>query len=268
MDVVKVGKSIAFLRKHYGMTQEELAQKVGVSFKTVSKWENGRGIPDISMISKIAAILDIDVESLLEGNISQYNNEWVGVLYLDYAGGVFPDEIISTLRIVEFQISFFMLAGIRKIYLIGSTDYVNRAKSCFSPERSIGIELIDTNDIIDFENFELSAQGIMLITQLSFLYGKDVTRYFRRIMYDEKVSVKLVNYQNVENGICFISGKARGADLKNISYRPYSLERGVISFPLNDGEDLLDAAVLIRLLEKHNGEKIANLEDIARIRNL
>ena len=268
MNVVKVGKSIAFLRKYYGMTQEDFAQKVGVSFKTVSKWENGRGVPDISMISKIAVILDVDVESLLEGNISQYNNERAGVLYLDYANGIFPDEIISTLRIVEFQISFFMLAGIRKIYLIGSADYVDRVKNCFSPDRNIGIELIDVADIVDFANFELSPHGIMLINRLSFLYGKDVTKCFRRVMHDEKAPVKLANYKKIENGICFISGKVHGADLKNVSYMPYILERGVISFPINDGDDLLDATVMIRLLEKHNDEKIASLEDIARVRNL
>ena len=50
MDATKVDKSIAFLRKYYGMTQGDLAERLGVTDKAVSRWERGQGAPDISFI--------------------------------------------------------------------------------------------------------------------------------------------------------------------------------------------------------------------------
>lgn len=45
MDQIKIGKFIAELRKGRGMTQEQMAEKLGVSAKSVSRWENGRNLP-------------------------------------------------------------------------------------------------------------------------------------------------------------------------------------------------------------------------------
>ena len=50
MDQIKVGKFIAQLRKEKGITQEELGRRIGVTNKTVSRWENGNYMPDIEML--------------------------------------------------------------------------------------------------------------------------------------------------------------------------------------------------------------------------
>ena len=49
-DVKKTGEKIAILRKKKGMTQEELAKKMGVSSQAVSKWENGNAIPEVALL--------------------------------------------------------------------------------------------------------------------------------------------------------------------------------------------------------------------------
>ena len=67
MDQVKIGKFIASLRKEKGMTQSELALKIGVTDRAVSKWENGRGMPDISLIQTLCSELSISVNELLCG---------------------------------------------------------------------------------------------------------------------------------------------------------------------------------------------------------
>ena len=67
MDQIKIGKFIATLRKEKGMTQSELATKIGVTDRAVSKWENGRGMPDISLIQSLCAELSISVNELLCG---------------------------------------------------------------------------------------------------------------------------------------------------------------------------------------------------------
>lgn len=67
MDQKKIGKFILELRKEKNMTQSELANKLHISDKTVSKWENGRGMPDLSLIKPLCDILGITVNDLLSG---------------------------------------------------------------------------------------------------------------------------------------------------------------------------------------------------------
>ncbi|MBO5371181.1 MAG: helix-turn-helix domain-containing protein [Lachnospiraceae bacterium] len=67
MDQVKIGKFMAEIRKQRGMTQKELAEQVGISDKTISKWECGNSIPDISYLEALCNSLDITVNELLSG---------------------------------------------------------------------------------------------------------------------------------------------------------------------------------------------------------
>ena len=62
-----IGKRIALLRKEKGLTQEELAGHMGVSPQAVSKWENDQTCPDISALPKLAKLLGVSVDELLEG---------------------------------------------------------------------------------------------------------------------------------------------------------------------------------------------------------
>ena len=62
-----IGKRIALLRKEKGLTQEELASHMGVSPQAVSKWENDQTCPDISALPKLARLLGVSVDELLEG---------------------------------------------------------------------------------------------------------------------------------------------------------------------------------------------------------
>jgi len=67
MDQEKIGKFIAECRKEKGMTQNELAGKLGVTDKAVSKWENGRCMPDISLLRTLTEELGITINELLSG---------------------------------------------------------------------------------------------------------------------------------------------------------------------------------------------------------
>ena len=61
-----LGAMIAELRKQHGMTQLELAEKMGVTDKAVSKWERDLSCPDINSIPNLAEILDVSVEELMQ----------------------------------------------------------------------------------------------------------------------------------------------------------------------------------------------------------
>ncbi|MBQ4333069.1 MAG: helix-turn-helix transcriptional regulator [Clostridia bacterium] len=67
MDQIKIGKFIAELRKEQKMTQLDLATKIGVTDRAISKWENGRGLPDIALINPLCETLSISINELLEG---------------------------------------------------------------------------------------------------------------------------------------------------------------------------------------------------------
>ena len=62
-----IGKRIAQLRREKGLTQEELANRMGVSPQAVSKWENDQTCPDISALPKLARLFGVTVDELLEG---------------------------------------------------------------------------------------------------------------------------------------------------------------------------------------------------------
>ena len=69
MDLSKTGRLIAKLRQEKGLTQKDIAEKLGICAKTVSKWETGHGFPDVSFISELSKIFQVDPSILLEGEL-------------------------------------------------------------------------------------------------------------------------------------------------------------------------------------------------------
>ncbi len=67
MDQIKIGKFIASCRKEQGMTQAYLAEKLGISDRAVSKWENGKSLPDSGIMLQLCDLLKINVNELLSG---------------------------------------------------------------------------------------------------------------------------------------------------------------------------------------------------------
>ncbi len=71
MDNVQTGKLIAELRRKQGLTQQQLADKLNLSNKTISKWESGSGSPDISNLPVLAEALGISADELLRGRLKE-----------------------------------------------------------------------------------------------------------------------------------------------------------------------------------------------------
>ena len=69
MDWNKTGKLLCDLRKIKGLTQKQVAERLGVLPKTVSKWETGHGFPDVSLISKLSKVFCVDISKLIEGEM-------------------------------------------------------------------------------------------------------------------------------------------------------------------------------------------------------
>ena len=67
MDLLKVGKFLQSLRKDKGLTQEQLAEKIGVAQRTVSRWETGNNLPDIDILLDLSDFYEVDLREILSG---------------------------------------------------------------------------------------------------------------------------------------------------------------------------------------------------------
>ena len=74
MNQVKIGKFIAQCRKNKNMTQAELAEKLNITDRAISKWETGKGMPDSSIMLELCNELDITVNELLSGEEIEMDN--------------------------------------------------------------------------------------------------------------------------------------------------------------------------------------------------
>ena len=74
MDLVKIGKYIAGKRKNLGLTQKQLAEKIGMSDKSVSKWERGICLPDVSLYFDLCSLLGMSINEFLAGEDIVHEN--------------------------------------------------------------------------------------------------------------------------------------------------------------------------------------------------
>lgn len=127
MDQIKIGKFIAECRKNKNMTQAQLAEKVGVTDRAVSKWENGRSMPDSSIMLELCGELGITVNDLLCGEkiIMENNQQKNEQLLLDMAKELETKDktiwrnmwIIMTVSMIAllagvFAVAFFVPEGV------------------------------------------------------------------------------------------------------------------------------------------------------------
>lgn len=83
MDQIKIGKFIVKCRTEKKLTQEDLARKLGITDKAISKWENGRCMPDISLLKELSEILGITTNELLSGERLNNPEEKTEIIILD-----------------------------------------------------------------------------------------------------------------------------------------------------------------------------------------
>ena len=74
MDQIKIGKFISEKRKEKKLTQMQLAEKLGITDRAVSKWETGKSLPDASIMLELCGLLDITVNDLLCGEVTSMKN--------------------------------------------------------------------------------------------------------------------------------------------------------------------------------------------------
>ena len=74
MDQEKIGKFIKQIRQDNNLTQKDLADKLGVTYQAVSKWENGKNVPDIATLKEISKLFNTNIDEILDGEKKEVKN--------------------------------------------------------------------------------------------------------------------------------------------------------------------------------------------------
>lgn len=297
MDYRKIGAAIKYLRTYAGYTQHQLAILMGVTYQAVSKWERGLSIPDISIITKLSILLNVDVDNLLEGNILYFDKNWQGLLILQENQEVFSGtEIYGGKPLVYFYLSYFMLAGIGSIFISCSKKDRMYIKEHISDGRRYGINVAY---LTEDENVPRIVTNTMVVYNNPFVYGPNLTKYFQRAMSrlngisiltiakandKSQISVSYDNFKAIQNvtknnmsqscvPILFFPKKyfEQMRYVKNIEkLKPLYAEpmgNGMIEYSIKNEESVWDTSVFLRYLNKRMDKDIYNLDEIAKNRN-
>lgn len=125
MDQRKIGSFLRELRKEQGITQEQFAEKIGVSARTVSRWETGNNMPDISLLSEIADFYDVGIPEIIAGErkSDEMNEEVkeVAEAMSDYAGQE-KEKLVKSIR----NVSIIGLIALVVYFALGETGAYDR----------------------------------------------------------------------------------------------------------------------------------------------
>ena len=291
MDPVKVGAAIKTLRSQEGYTQHQLADLIGVTDKAVSKWERGLSVPDVSIVTKLSVLLNVDVDNLLEGNISYLEKTWQGYLILNENEEIFGGSEAYGKPLVYFYLSYFMLAGIGKIFIDCPERDRRWIEGNIGDGSRYGIELRFGKPQVE--------KNTMVVYNNPFVYGPNLTKYFQRAMSrvngisvltvaktigGSEIKVSYDNYKMVQDvedkgldqfcaPVVFFPKKYfdQVETVQNVgNLQPLYAEpmgNGMIEYSINDEDSLWDTSSFLRFLKKRMGKEIYDLDEIAKNRN-
>ncbi|MEG0249305.1 MAG: helix-turn-helix domain-containing protein [Peptostreptococcus sp.] len=188
MDCAKTGKLIAQLRKEKEFTQQNLADAIGVTNKTVSKWECGLGFPDSSVWSDLSQILGVDMMQVMEGEITANEPDIGNINRIKfYVCPVCSNVLIST--------------GSSTIYCCGKK--LEAVKSTWEVEESeYSVELMDMDYYVSLKH-PMEKNDYILF----FAYVKNDRVYFYR-MYPEQSSE--VRFPMMKGGKLYVYSTSKG----------------------------------------------------------
>lgn len=129
MNLEKVGKFIAELRKEKNMTQEQLGSALMVDRRTISKWENGKIAPDISLLEKISTTFEISINELLHGERNEKKTDDTAESIKFYTK-IYKNKLIKIFSGIIFVliVSFIIFNSTRDYYEYNATNLITDTK--------------------------------------------------------------------------------------------------------------------------------------------
>ncbi len=223
MDQEKIGKFIARIRKEKELTQEQLAEKLGVDRTTVSKWERGINSPDISLIQPLCTELGITITQFINGDLTDKDkkHDYNEIDFIEYYNKKNKKKLLKTFLLA---IIVFVLVSIFAIFIIKYNSY-----NVYNINKS-GDDIQVRGYFIENHN-----RQILIINNISYrgLYaGTDKDIFAKKItlelISDGKVTTKIGYENETEKSLDELLQNAslcldeNGINLNNIYLRIYT----------------------------------------------
>lgn len=248
-----INKIIKQLRVEAGYTQRELADILCVSDKAVSKWENGKCYPDISILPKLSNVLNADLDYLITSSDEYNGSKWRGLLIIEDKN-LKLDKKIYDKSMIDYLLSYFMLANITDITI--KTNKYNEKIISKNNYSKYGLKIR-----FAFKSY----RPVMIVCEPFLLFGSNLTRSFHFCM-DSNYNMQL----KLENKLIPIYFSPEGIenykDLKDIKIK--ELFRGMVYIPLKNNSKIKDASDFVRVYQNNHKYIISDLKEIAKNRKL
>ena len=199
MDQVKIGKFISKLRKEKKLTQEELAEKLGITSKSISRWENGKTMPDYSVISLLCDELGITINELLSGeklkekNYDAKADENLDNILKEYYKMKKQKQIIKIILITISSI--LLLFFIKMLLALGITSL-----SFFTPAEEVtGIENYDKSHYINKYGGDLDSNLSIFPDDKDILKNAEFSSSLQTNLFDSDGFILLIANYDKDN---------------------------------------------------------------------
>jgi len=191
MNQEKIGKIIKYHRTKLGLTQNELGERLGVTSKTVSRWENANYMPDISLLIPLSKELNVTLNELLDGNESTIEEKIVDVAKKEINK---KKKIIFILEVIILVILMIILFSMfYKLYIDNFYKDIKYDKNKISCNfKSDNVEII-FNDFLPFnysKNEIIYKENLYIFINASLNYKQIKNKYTTTSIYNNEINNK------------------------------------------------------------------------------
>ena len=227
MNQEKIGKLIAECRKNKKMTQQELAEKLGVSDRTVGNWENGRNMPDLSLFKPLCYELGISINDLMSGEkiSKEHYQEKLEENIINLTVNnkkIFNRKLI----IFSFTLAFLLMIFIVAVYIYNffefDVKYDGRLMKCSFNDNVLTYKIIG-NSVLNTNYVErtINREKYMFFHSTINIYNKRHSNW----EYGESLA-KMVNDEQIPFGFEWIFDKEKDkTQIINVYYTNKSLKK-------------------------------------------
>ena len=227
MNQEKIGKFISKCRKNKNMTQQELAEKLGVSDRTVGNWENGRNMPDLSLFKPLCDELDISINDLMSGERikkEQYQEKLEENIVNLTVGN--KKIFNKKLKIFSSLLAFLLIIFIAIVYIYNFYEldvrYDGRLMKCSFNDNVLTYKIIG-NSVLNTKYVErmINGEKYMFFHSTINIYNKRHSNW----EYGESLA-KVVNNEQIPFGFEWTFDKEKDQSQKiNVYYTNKPLEK-------------------------------------------
>ena len=223
MDAEKVGKFIAAARKEKGLTQQELGDLLHVSDKAVSRWETGKGFPDISSMESLAEALEVSVAEIFKGERIEKEISLEDAEEITYGSLNLMQEKVKKVRVRSLWIGFLLSVVFLSVFL----THINAPRSIPYEEGLIKVEALDDGELVAVIEREVSGYQVDRTEDAGDIHISCYTTLWKSWTHQNQVKAILLGNRNNISGVYYYPGDSEDVLL----FRNFKEDVGVETLP-------------------------------------